>query len=199
MINDYLLGAIILIFILQLMFPPLTSMFDFDPSLALVQPYRFVTAIFLHGGLNHILFNALALWMFGSVLEKRIGSHEYLKVFLIGGIVASIGYYLAVLLGITPPTPALGASGAIYAVMGALAVLVPNLRVFFYFMVLRIREAVVLWIIIEFLGMYDPTSMVGHAAHLFGLLFGLFFGKIYSKKEFDLYYEPPPEYYPPNY
>ncbi len=191
--NELFLGLIALAFVLQLLVPSFTEMFYFDPNLFLVQPYRIFTSMFLHGSFAHIFYNGLALLMFGTLLERRVGSMEYSKIFILGGIIGSLGYYLTVLLGIIPPLPALGASGAIYAVLGALSVLMPNLVIYVYFIPMRIREATILWVLLEFIGMFNPVSTVGHAAHLGGLIFGYLYGKHLLKKEMDLYYAPPPE------
>src|SRR5262249_39433546 len=76
--------------------------------------WRLVTAAFLHYGPFHLLLNMVALWWFGSLLEERIGSGKYLLLYLVSGLAGSAGALLA-----TPHTPTVGASGAIFGILGA--------------------------------------------------------------------------------
>jgi len=167
-----LLAAIGIAFVLQLMFPFFTDALDFDPALALTQPWRFITSIFLHASLLHIFFNTYALFMFGSLLERKVSGLEYLIVFFGAGLAGGISYYMTYMLGMTT-MPALGASGAIYGIMGATAILLPEIRLFMLFFPMSIRQAAVVWIVLEFLGTFDTSSGIASAAHLGGLLFGL--------------------------
>jgi len=174
-VSLYLLAAIAIIYIVQLMVPAFTDEFAFDPALALSQPWRFVTCIFLHStsDLFHIIFNGLALFMFGLILDRQVNARKYLFIFFGAGIFGGLLYYLTYLLGIIPDIPAIGASGAIYGILGALAVLLPEMRVYVYFFPLKMRQAVIFWIILEFLGTFDISSGIASAAHLGGLIFGI--------------------------
>lgn len=79
------------------------------------EPWRMLTAVFTHGGLLHVLLNMYTLFIFGSVLERMLGRWHYLALFLISGFGGSVG---VVLLG-DPLQPVVGASGAIFGLMGA--------------------------------------------------------------------------------
>jgi membrane associated rhomboid family serine protease len=76
--------------------------------------WRMLTAAFLHYGPFHILLNMLALWWFGSMLEQRIGSGRFLAIYLVSGLAGSAGALM-----LDPTTPTVGASGAIFGVLGA--------------------------------------------------------------------------------
>jgi membrane associated rhomboid family serine protease len=76
--------------------------------------WRLLTAAFLHYGPFHLLLNMLALYWFGSLLEQRIGSGKYLLLYLVSGLAGSAGALIA-----SPLTPTVGASGAIFGVLGA--------------------------------------------------------------------------------
>ncbi|MEM4707007.1 MAG: rhomboid family intramembrane serine protease [Candidatus Anstonellales archaeon] len=184
-----LLIVMVAVFILQLIFEPLTHIFYFDPPRVLSQPWLFITSMFLHGGIMHLFFNGWALLLFGPILERRVGSVEFLKIFFASGIVGSLLYWLTILVGIIPPIPALGASGAIFGVMGALAVSAPPMRILIWFIPMRMKEAIALWFILEFLGTFDISSGVASAAHLGGLVFGYFYAK-YKKQEMERWYNP---------
>jgi membrane associated rhomboid family serine protease len=81
--------------------------------------YRLVSAMFLHGSLLHLAFNMFALYWLGTIVEQSIGSTRFLLVYFASGLAGSAG----ALLFTDPFTPTVGASGAIYGIMGALLVL----------------------------------------------------------------------------
>ena len=158
MIQFYLIFGMFIIFFLQMIIPFFTETFYFDPSVAIIEPWRFITSIFLHGSFSHLFFNMFAFLMFGSVLERKVGKTEFLKIFLTGGIIGSVLYYLTIVIGIAPSIPALGASGGVYAILGALAILTPELTILLFFIPVKMRQAVFIWVLIEFLGVFNTTS-----------------------------------------
>jgi membrane associated rhomboid family serine protease len=81
--------------------------------------YRLVTATFLHGGILHLLFNMAALWWIGSIVEQSLGTLRYLLVYAVSGVAGSAG---ALLLS-DPTAVTVGASGAVYGILGALLIL----------------------------------------------------------------------------
>jgi membrane associated rhomboid family serine protease len=76
--------------------------------------WRLLSAAFLHYGPFHLLLNMLALWWFGSALERRLGSGRFLAIYLVSGLAGSAGALM-----LDPTTPTVGASGAIFGVLGA--------------------------------------------------------------------------------
>ncbi len=182
MITFYLIGIMFLVFFLQTI-PGFTEAFIFNPTVALSQPWRFVTSIFLHADLTHIFFNMLALLMFGPILENRVGQNRFLMMFFAGGIIGSVLYYLTIVVGIAPAVPALGASGAIYAILGALAVLTPELVIYMWFVPMRMGMAVFVWVAIEFIGTFNMSSGIASAAHLGGLAFGFIYAKLFERPD----------------
>lgn len=134
----------------------------------LERPWTIVTSMFAHGGFQHILFNMIVLFMFGSVLENKLGSNKFVFLYLIAGIIGGVGFML--LNG--PQEMALGASGAIYGIFGALALLVPNMRVYIYLVPVPMWLAGILYAAIELFALGSPDS-IAHSAHLLGLVGGL--------------------------
>jgi membrane associated rhomboid family serine protease len=104
----------------------LTRALDFYPPLAVAEPYRFLTSAFLHSTsfLLHIAFNLYALWMVGPYLEGLLGRAQYAALYLLSAVGGSVGFYLLV----SPTderawqTSAVGASGAVFGLFGALFV-----------------------------------------------------------------------------
>ena len=163
----------VIIFVFQFIIPDLTDEFALVSSEFFSKPWTIVTSIFLHGGIEHLLYNMLALALFGSVLERIIGGRKFLMLYFASGIVACFGsilFYKA----------SIGASGAIFGVMGALAILRPRMTVWLYAPV-PMAFAVVLWTIGNFMGLFAP-GQIAYAAHLFGLGFGLAYGFVHKKE-----------------
>ncbi|MGW1025528.1 rhomboid family intramembrane serine protease [Streptomyces sp. NPDC002577] len=88
------------------------------------QWYRLVTAMFLHGGVVHIAFNMLSLWWIGGPLEAALGRARYITLYVVSGLAGSALTYLLA----APNQPSLGASGAIFGLFGATAVLMRRLN-----------------------------------------------------------------------
>ncbi len=93
----------------------------------------FLTSMFLHGGLLHILGNMWFLYIFGSSVEDRMGHLRFLIFYLLVGICANAFYFLV---AIHSKVPELGASGAIAGVMGAYIVMFPHARIITMFLIL---------------------------------------------------------------
>jgi len=159
-----------LFFIIQIVVPGFTDAFLLEPS-AWYQPWRFVTSIFLHGDVSHILYNMFALVLFGSILESLIGSRRFTLVFFVTGIAAN-------LIAVNFYTSSLGASGAIFGVIGALILVRPTLVVWAFGLPMPIFIAGILWAAGDVIGLFVPSN-VGNIAHLSGLALGLIFGAFY--------------------
>jgi len=130
-----------------------------------------VTYLFLHASLWHIFFNMLALWMFGSDLEKAWGGRRFLQYYLLTGVGAGL---FSVLLQPSSRVPTVGCSGAIFGVLLAYGVLFTNSQILLMFLVpIAAKWFVVIFGVIEFyLSLAEPGSSVSHVAHLGGMLVG---------------------------
>lgn len=174
-ISNYLAAVLVVFFLLQTIIPNFTSMFMLDPLVAMQEPWCFVTSIFLHTDIFHLFLNGLALIIFGILVEQRMKPHAFLVLFFGSGITGSLLYYATYFFGIIPPVPELGASGAVYGILGAAAILFPEERIYAWFIPMKLKYAAILWIIIEFLGSFSIESGIASAAHLGGLIFGILF------------------------
>ncbi len=155
------------VYFVQLAVPGFTNSFILDSHFS-YEAWRFVTSIFLHGSLGHLLLNIFALALFGTILESLIGGKRFLLVFFASGIIAnlvSINYYPL----------SLGASGAIYGVLGTLVILRPMLAVWVYGFPMPMFIAGIVWIAADSIGIFIPSD-VGHIAHLVGIAVGLVLG-----------------------
>ena len=135
--------------------------------------WQFVTYTFLHSVSDpwHIIFNMLVLWMFGSEVERAMGTRRFLTMYFTAGIFAGIFGCL-----FTPNNPILGASGAIFAVEIAFAMFYPNATIIFFVFPIKAKYLVMIFASITVFNCLIPTGgNVAHFAHLGGLLYGFLF------------------------
>src|SRR5262249_4598961 len=118
----------------------LNQIFGLVPALVVrrLWVWQFGTYMFLHGGVFHLLFHMLALWMFGTELERMWGTRYFVKFYAVTGIGAGAATVLVSLLPFTFATPiylipTIGASGAIYGVLLAYALYFPDRPIYLYF------------------------------------------------------------------
>ena len=169
-----LIGINLLLFIATSIDKDLVWLLGLQPAGFLDRPWTLVTNLFIHASIWHILGNMLTLYFFGSFLCRLIGTKNFLITYFCGGILGNILY---ILLG-SPYYVAIGASGAIYALAGALVVMMPNLRVLLYFIV-----PMPLWVVIlVFFVLWSFIPGVAWQAHLGGLVFGLAMGFFFRRR-----------------
>ncbi len=139
--------------------------------------WQLFTYMFLHGGFWHILMNMFILWMFGSDLERAWGSREFLKYYIICGVGAGL---FNVLLEPNSTIAIIGASGAIYGILVAFALMFPNRLVYLYFLFpIKVKYLVIfLAVMTLFLSMQGGRGNIAHLAHLGGLLVGYLYLKM---------------------
>lgn len=170
-----LIIACVAVFILQLVGVVGDNNFAFTPATAFQKPWTFITSIFMHDTYDiwHIVINMLVLFFMGLVLENRIGPKHFVILFFLAGIFGSVGYMIT---AADPSIPAIGASGAINGVVGALAIIMPLMVVYIWGIVPMPMIAVaVMWALIDFFGVFTPDT-IAHGAHLGGLFVGLLYG-----------------------
>jgi rhomboid family protein len=189
-----LIGLNVLMFVVQVALPITTELFGLHPAWIVharstIAPehslwvWQLATYMFLHGGIFHIVFNMLALWMFGAELERMWGTRYFLKFYLATGIGAGV---LTVLFSLLPfgfarqlqYANVIGASGAIYGLLLAYAIYFPDRPIYMYF-VFPIPAKIFVAIMggIAFLSSLSEAGGVANATHLGGLLVGYVFLK----------------------
>jgi membrane associated rhomboid family serine protease len=145
----------------------------FFPAFAFYQPWTFITSIFLHADFLHLFFNLFALFFFGIYLERIIGNRAFAILFIVSGVVGNLGYLVT---SSNSYIPAIGASGAIYGVIGTLAVIAPSLLIYIYgFIPVPMALAALIWALMDVAGLFMPTG-IAHGAHLGGMVVGLLYG-----------------------
>ena len=161
-----------------------TRIFGLTPELVLTRfwVWQPVTYMFLHGGIGHILFNMLVLWMFGLQLERVWGSRFFLRYYFVTGIGAGLSTIAAGLLpfAFADPTYAavtIGASGAVYGLLMAFALYYPETPILMFFLFpVPAKYFVMIIGVIAFLSV-PQSAGVAHIAHLGGLVVGYLYLK----------------------
>ncbi|KOG35076.1 rhomboid family intramembrane serine protease [Streptomyces resistomycificus] len=126
--------------------------------------YRLVTSMFTHNEVWHIGFNMLSLWWLGGPLEAALGRARYLTLYFVSGLAGSVLAYLLA----SPTTATLGASGAIFGLFGATAVLMRRLNY-------DLRPIIAL-LVINLIFTFNPGFNISWQAHIGGLVAGLVTG-----------------------
>jgi membrane associated rhomboid family serine protease len=142
--------------------------------------WRLFTYLFLHDvrGFGHILFNMLALWMFGKDVESAWGTERFLKFYFLCGVVAGICVVVLNYVFGSPYSNTIGASGAIYGLLVVFGMMYPDVTVLFSFLFpIKAKYFVMIIGAITFLSSFQANGGVSNFAHLGGLVFGFVYMK----------------------
>ena len=173
-----LLIANVAVFLLQqMMGDTIVQYFALWPlGSGLFEVWQIVTSAFLHGGVTHIMFNMIALYMFGGTIERTFGARQFAVYYFVCAIVASL-LQLAVLWYFPPAEygPTLGASGAIFGLLLAFGMLYPHEKVMLIFLPVPMPAWLFVtgYAVVELMsGAMGWMPGVAHFAHLGGMLGG---------------------------
>jgi membrane associated rhomboid family serine protease len=179
-----LIGANVAMFLITTFMPGVVSYLGLVPTLVLHQfwVWQLATYMFLHGGIFHILFNMLALWMFGTELERTWGTRYFLKFYFVTGVGAAV---LTVLFSLLPFAFAeqiqrsiiIGASGAIYGLLLAYAMYFPDRPILMIVFWVPAKVCVAILAAIALLTSLSESGGVANATHLGGLVVAYVFLK----------------------
>jgi membrane associated rhomboid family serine protease len=174
-----LIGANVAMFVLTSFMPSLQEYLGLVPALVLRQlwVWQLATYMFLHGGLFHILFNMLALWMFGTELERIWGTRYFLKFYFLTGIGAGA---LTVVFSLLPfgfsqqvqHSVIIGASGAIYGLLLAYALYFPDRPILMIVFWVPAKVCVAILGAIALLTSLSEAGGTANATHVGGLVVG---------------------------
>ena len=155
--------------------------FSVTTALGHLQLWRLVTFQFLHAGFDHILFNMIALFFFGPLIESYLGSRRYLAFYLLCGVAGPVMYVVLWQVGLLsggPSTPLVGASAGIFGVLIAGATVAPNSEVLIWG-VLPMKLRTFAWVLLAIAaytvfqhGATGSNNAGGQAAHLGGAAAG---------------------------
>lgn len=207
-VTEFLIITNLLVYLLGVM-GHYYHMFDFDRFVSAghfdgqnFKAWQLITYQFLHdpGGIGHVAFNMLFLWVFGSAVEDRMTRAGYLLFYLMAGIFAALAH------ASLSNNPIIGASGSICGMTGAFLALFPRsrIKILFFFFIIGIYMIPSLW----FIGLYilidvlrqagelfgSGRSNVAYSAHIAGYFYGFFVAfsllgfRVIKHNEFDVFY-----------
>ncbi len=148
--------------------------------------WTFLTSMFMHANFFHLFVNMLSLFFIGSLIERILGRKRYLSFYLISGLVAGLFFVLFSLVFLADFNAyAVGASGALFGLVGILVLLTPNLPVYVMFIPIpiKIKYAAIGLLVVLWLISITTNLGIGNTAHFGGLIAGILYG-IYLKKRY---------------
>jgi membrane associated rhomboid family serine protease len=152
------------------------------------QVYRLFSYMFVHGGFAHIFFNMWGLYLFGSLLESRIGAARFFNLYVISGL---CGAGLWMLSNWNSSIPCLGASGAVFGIIIATAMFFPDLRIMLLLppIPMKLKTFAIVFAVLEvFFELTGTQRGVAHLAHLGGFLGGyLYIRMLYKNEVWDIF------------
>jgi membrane associated rhomboid family serine protease len=170
-------NAVVLLLLMTVFISPdVFQALQFSPRTALTRPWTFVSYMFVHAGLWHLLVNMLMLFVFGTAVESRMGSRNFLLYYLFCGVGAAV--FCLLLATVLPVGAFVGASGAVLGVAVAFAMFWPDaeLIVFPIPVPIKARTLVIGLVVLDVIGSrLWPNDGVAHLAHVGGALFGYLF------------------------
>jgi membrane associated rhomboid family serine protease len=148
--------------------------------------WQLVTYSFIHAGVFHILFNMLSLWMFGSTLEQDWGQRRFLEFFffcVVGAALVTIGISYSHVLGMSPDTLTVGASGGIYGLIVAFGILYAEARIYVYgIFPIKAKWFAIIWVGLALFGALQEKGGIANIAHLGGAVFGYVYLKFLPRR-----------------
>lgn len=180
---------------------------------SLFKPHQFITYMFMHADIRHIFFNMLAVYMFGSILENIWGSKRFLNFYILTGLGAAIAQYIAfyyqsnqILIAFNlqysdfdtldyqkqlyDGFSCLGASGSVFGLLVAFAMMFPNTHLNIYFVIpVKAKYLVIAYGLFELVTGFlnEAGDNVGHFAHLGGLIVGVIIILIWKRNKTFFY------------
>ena len=149
---------------------------------ALTRPWGFFTSMFLHEGFGHVINNMIFLYLYGNIVGDLIGDRRVLPIYLLGGLTGNFLFLLSDFWKHYPVPYALGASGAVMALAGAVLILAPDHRIMLFLLgEVKAKYIVLIMVLLDLVGIADDVNTGGHIAHIGGFVMGGFF--IYSLRD----------------
>lgn len=175
-----LVALCIAVYALEYTFPDfIMNNMALDSASILSKPWSLLTYMFVHADNQHIFYNMFGLFIFGMILESIIGSRKFAMLYFASGVVSGIA-------GLAFYPSMVGASGAVFGIIGTLAILRPKMEVWVLIINAPMAIAAIFYILFDMIGFFLPDG-IAHAAHLAGMTIGIIYGLsvrvVYSEKK----------------
>lgn len=190
MTNRLILITVVVFFLIEMFFASSrTGLELYNWNTERFSPWQLVTYMFLHGGFQHLLFNMIGLWSFGRILERAWGNQRFLIFYIACGVGAAVISQLVdqFVFGQQYFGAMVGASGAVYGILVAFALLFPNFKIMLIFLPVPIpaKYFVPVLLLIDLTAGITGFSIFGqniaHFAHIGGAVIGLFLVKFWLR------------------
>ena len=161
--------------------PWAAGFFKYSPILRLAGSFAPLTSMFLHANTFHIFFNMLFLCFVGMPLEQRIGSKNFMIIYVLSGLIGSFAQY-------SIGSPGIGASGAVLGILGAFAYLYPHEKFTVFLLFIPLRNVPIMFIAAFYLAMdlifqmSGTMSGIGHLAHIGGIVGGFLIAALMKRR-----------------
>lgn len=181
-----LILANVLVFLLVFSMPEAMQEYVFEllsfSAAGAFQPWKWFTSLFMHVSASHLFFNMLGLYFFGKILEKEVPAQWFLGIFFVAGLLGNFAFMF------TSPSPVVGASGAMFGVMGAAMFLSPLKKVYLYVFPLPLAVVAIAFTVFEsFVVYFQPEEFIGNdvanIAHVAGIITGAVFAFFHAPKK----------------
>ena len=176
----FLIALNIVIYVITLLRPEAVYFLGLIPARLFQQPWTIISSIFVHGSFWHIMVNMISLYFLGSFMLRSVGEKSFIAVFFLGGLVGNLLFILIA----NPFLTGVGASGAIYALGGALAIMAPRVPVIIF----PIPVPIPLWVAIIILFFISFLPGIAWQAHIGGLILGVIAGLIFRRRSRVYYF-----------
>ena len=175
-----LIVLLVAVFVVELAFPQIIDELSFSTASVAAKPWIAVTAIFAHADFEHLLANLVVLWFFGLAVEQGLGRKKAALVFLLGafaGELASVFLY-------APDMLSLGASGGIFALIGAAIFVQPFMEMTAWqgASTMPLIFLAIIYIAYNTIGLFTGPSEIAYGTHFAGLAVGLAIGAWWRKQ-----------------
>jgi membrane associated rhomboid family serine protease len=170
-VKQLLIINVVMFILAYLNMPFIESLVLFPIKSENFEIYQFVSYMFLHGSISHILFNMIGLVVFGPNIEGKFGTSRFIKMYLTMGIISGLSSIIFI------NNPVLGASGAVWGVMMLFALFNPNELLYLYFVIpVRAKFIITSFFLIElYLSIFGSDDSISHVAHIAGAIVGILF------------------------
>jgi membrane associated rhomboid family serine protease len=172
-IKNIIIINVLIFFTVQLNLIPMLNLqeyFVLRPYNNGFKPYQIFTSMFMHGNTMHLIFNMIGLVFLGPHVENNLGSKKFLNLYLLSGIASGIAHLALV------NSSAVGASGAIYGMLGAFAAMFPNMKLMVFPLPIPIKAIYLIggYIVYDlYSGFSDRATGIAHFAHVGGAIMGI--------------------------
>ncbi|MBS3068067.1 rhomboid family intramembrane serine protease [Candidatus Micrarchaeota archaeon] len=182
-LSNTIIIILVISFAIQQISQDYANTLTFSVLRTFTEPWRLVTAIFLHAHIIHLFANTYSLYLIGNALETKIKKIDLLKIFFIGGIIGYIRQWAFYKLNYSTVILGLGSSGAVSPLLASAGLLMPETKVNVFFIPIKIKYLVIIFYVFEIIAFAIGDTTTDHETHLVTGLFGVIYTRLFLWKQ----------------